>query len=192
MAYTQKNFEHLKGLAGFSDALLDMHFTLYSGYVANTNMLREQMDSAEAGTATFAELRRRFGWEYNGMRLHELYFGNLSKDSVSSADAPLLTESIARAYGSVEQWEDIFRACGAMRGIGWVILAHDRDADTLITTWINEHDMGHLAGATPLIVMDVFEHAFITEYGLDRKAYMDAFFAGLDWRVAQDRLDVTR
>ena len=188
MTYIQKDFSHLKGLAGFSDALLDMHFTLYAGYVANTNALSEQMAQAAKGTPSFAELRRRFGWEFNGMRLHELYFGNLSKDSTSSSDAPLLVERLTKAFGSVAQWEEDFRACGAMRGIGWVVLAYDRESDTLFNTWINEHDLGHLAGAVPIAVMDVFEHAFITEYGLDRAAYMDAFIAGLDWHVCEERL----
>lgn len=187
MTYEQKDFSHLKGLAGFSDALLDLHFTLYNGYVANTNGAIQKMASTPKGTPEFAELRRRFGWEWNGMRLHELYFGNLSKDSVSSGDAPLLTERIAKVYGSMEKWEEDFRACGAMRGIGWVILAHDKESGGLFTTWINEHDLGHLAGAVPLIVMDVFEHAFITEYGLNRAAYIDAFIAGLDWRAAEAR-----
>ncbi len=187
MPYTQKDFSYLKGIKGFSDALLDMHFTLYGGYVTNTNTLAEKMAEAQKGTQEYAELRRRFGWEWNGMRLHELYFGNLSKDSTSISDAPMLVERIVKIYGSVERWEEEFRACGAMRGIGWVILAHDTVSGELFTTWVNEHDMGHLAGATPIIVMDVFEHAFITEYGLNRPAYMDAFINGIDWRVAEQR-----
>lgn len=187
MTYEQKDFEHLKGLAGFSDALLDLHFTLYAGYVKNTNLLIDKLSEAKYGTPEHVEMQRRFGWEWNGMRLHELYFGNLSKDATSATDAPKLKECIEKIYGSVEKWEEDFRACGAMRGIGWVILAHDEESGELFTTWINEHDLGHLAGATPIIVMDVFEHAFITEYGLDRAAYMNAFFGGLDWRVLEER-----
>ncbi len=187
MTYKEKDFSHIIGMSGFSDDLLHMHFTLYAGYVANANALAQQILHTEKGTAAFAELKRRFGWEWNGMRLHELYFGNLSKDGVKSENAPLLTESVARVYGSFEKWEDDFRAVGLMRGIGWVVLAYDKEADTVFNAWINEHDMGHLAGAEPLLVMDVFEHAFITEYGLKRADYIDAFIGNINWSVVEER-----
>ena len=180
MPYQPQDFKRLLGMEGMSDALLSNHFTLYEGYVKNTNAVAELLAGKEPGTPEYAELKRRFGWEWNGMRLHELYFGNLTKES-----KPLMHDE---SVGSVEAWEKDFRAVGAMRGIGWVILAKDAESGNLFNVWINEHDAGHLAGATPLLVMDVFEHAFMLDYGLKRADYIETFFKAIDWEVVEGRL----
>jgi len=139
------------------------------------------------GTPEFAELNRRLGWEFNGMRLHELYFENMSKTGAALADS-LLIEKIAKEWESLELWNKDFRAIGAMRGIGWVILYADKNADRLFNVWVNEHDVGHLSGCAPLLVMDVFEHAYILDYGLKRADYIEAFFKTIDWEKVAERL----
>ena len=192
MTYTAKNYEHLLGTMGFSDQLLKNHFTLYQGYVTNTNKLFETLmmlvKEGKAATPEFAELKRRFGWEFNGMRLHELYFGNMHKSGkVLQSDSALL-QKITAQFGSVENWMIAFKAVGAMRGIGWVVLCYDTDADKLFNVWVNEHDTGHLVGCTPLLIMDVFEHAFMLDYGLKRADYIAAFFNVIDWDVVEKRL----
>lgn len=190
--YQIQDFKHLLGLEGFSDALLTNHFTLYEGYVNNTNKLDEKLNgllvSDQISTPEYAELRRRFGWEWNGMRLHELYFGNLTKQSEHTEGSDLYTTVVAQ-FGSSEVWEKDFRATGAMRGIGWVVLAYDAYAKKLVNVWINEHDGGHLAGTTPLLVMDVFEHAFMLDYGIKRADYIETFFKAIDWKVVNNRYD---
>ncbi len=194
MAYITKNFDSLLGLSGFSDALLKNHFTLYQGYVNNTNKLMEIMkalvDSEKMVTPEFSELKRRFGWEFNGMRLHELYFENLVKTGKSLASKSALRKKMGEDFGSFENWQKDFQATGAIRGIGWVILVYDPRAKQLFNLWINEHDGGHLAGTIPLLVMDVFEHAFMLDYGLKRADYLAAFMAAIDWTVAEKRFRV--
>ena len=185
--YEAKNYEHLLGLSGFSDDLLNNHFGLYNGYVTNTNKALEQMKELPTDSSSFAEISRRFGWEYNGMRLHELYFGGMGKDGGELTEDGALGKKIAQEFGSLDNWRENFLAKGAMRGIGWVILCHDQEEDHLFNVWINEHDMGHLAGAKPLLVMDVFEHAFVLDYGVDRKAYINAFMDAIDWSVVESR-----
>jgi superoxide dismutase, Fe-Mn family len=100
----------------------------------------------------------------------------------------ILKQKIDAAWGSVENWQKEFVGIGAMRGIGWVILAHDKREGKLFNVWINEHDTGHLAGATPLLVMDVFEHAFMLDYGLKRADYINAFVAAIDWHAVEERI----
>jgi Fe-Mn family superoxide dismutase len=185
MAFEAKNFESLLGTKGLSDQLLKNHFTLYQGYVTNTNKVADALGAMakEGKTATpeYAELKRRFGWEWNGMRLHEYYFGNLIKDGKALDKNSNLFRKIVEDFGSYENWEKDFKATGAMRGIGWVILYYD--GSRLFNTWINEHDVGHLSGASPLLVMDVFEHAYMIDYGLKKADYIEAFFRAIDWTI---------
>jgi len=192
MAYEAKNFDHLLGTQGFSDKLLQNHFKLYQGYVNNTNKLMDTLktlvDGGKMAAPEFAELKRRFGWEFNGMRLHELYFGNMGKTpNKYHASSPLAKKLVAQ-FGSYGRWESVFKAVGAIRGIGWVILAYDKQGDRFFNVWINEHDVGHLAGAIPLLVMDVFEHAFMLDYGLNRAEYIESFFKVIDWKAVEGRL----
>ncbi|HLB50979.1 MAG TPA: Fe-Mn family superoxide dismutase [Patescibacteria group bacterium] len=187
MTYAPKNYEHLIGIHGFSENLLRNHFTLYEGYVKSTNILMEKIAATEQGTPEYAELKRRFGWEFNGMRLHEYYFDNMTKETAAPPNAGTLLEKITEYFGSVESWEKDFKTTGLMRGIGWVILYHDTRAGKLFNVWVNEHDLGHLAGATPLLVMDVFEHAFVLDYGLQRAAYIEAFWKAIKWAEVEKR-----
>ncbi len=185
--YQPKDFSHLLGLEGFSDTLFNNHFTLYQGYVTNTNKLVDQMRVIEPGTPEFAELHRRFGWEWNGMRLHELYFENIAKHGVALGERTL-RQKMVTTWGSVEAWEKEFRGMAAMRGIGWVVLVHDKKDGKLFNIWIGEHDEGNLAGTTPLLVMDVFEHAFMVDYGLKRADYINAFMQAIDWHAVEERI----
>lgn len=187
MAYTEKNYNSILGTPGFSDKLLQSHLKLYNVYVANTNKMLELLKTLEAGTPAWAEVKRRFGWEFNGMRLHELYFGNISKEKKTLVESSPLYKKMVHSFGSGESCHDNFVTTGKMRGIGWVIMCYDKEADLLFNVWINEHDAGHLAGAVPLLVMDVFEHAFVMDYGMDRASYINAFIDAIDWDIVEKR-----
>ena len=190
--YIEKDFNGLLGTNGFSDKLLQTHFKLYSGYVANTNKAMELMKSLTSGSPEWAEVKRRFGWEFNGMRLHELYFGNMSKEQKKLSDDHPLMKLMVETFGTGKGCHDDFVATGKMRGIGWVIMAYDPQEKKLFNVWINEHDVGHLGGAVPLLVMDVFEHAFIMDYDMDRAAYINAFISAIDWDVVAKRFEVAQ
>jgi Fe-Mn family superoxide dismutase len=191
MAYVAKDFTNLIGMAGFTETLLKNHFTLYGGYVTNTNkvldMLAQMLKDGKTGAPEYAELKRRLGWEWDGMRLHELYFGNLGGKAGIDA-AGKLAGKLAAEFGSLEAWEKDFRATGAMRGIGWVVLYLDPASGRMFNSWINEHDVAHPAGCTPLLVCDVFEHAYMTDYGIKRADYIEVFFKNIDWKAVEARL----
>jgi superoxide dismutase, Fe-Mn family len=191
MKYEARNFDHLLGTEGFSNTLLTNHFTLYKGYVTNTNKLAETLDGmlkeGKAATPEYAELTRRFGWEFNGMRLHEYYFDNMAKAGSPVDRGSSLLKKIGEEFGGFETWGKDFKATGAMRGIGWTILYYDNVGKNLFNVWVNEHDVGHLSGCTPLLIMDVFEHAFLTDYQLKRADYIEAFTKAINWKMVADR-----
>ncbi|OGO07999.1 MAG: superoxide dismutase [Chloroflexi bacterium RBG_13_57_8] len=191
MAYAAKDYSKLIGMEGFSETLLKNHFTLYQGYVTNANkvadVLAAMLKEGKIGTPEYAELKRRFGWEFNGMKLHEYYFENLG-GKMRLTKTGVLGKMLEASFGSVEAWEQDFRATGAMRGIGWVVLYHDPAACILCNTWVNEHDVGHLAGCQPILIMDVFEHAYMTDYGIKRADYIAAFFKNINWAAAEKRI----
>lgn len=188
--YQIKDFTYLLGLSGFSDTLLTNHFALYEGYVNNVNKLNDAIvkleNEGQFGSLEYAEMNRRFGWEWNGMRLHELYFGNLTKEGAILGENSL-KNAIEKEWGSLDLWQKDFCAMGAMRGIGWVILSFDTLSGKMYNVWINEHNTGHLAGTNPILVMDVFEHAYMSDYGLKRAEYISAFMRSVDWKAAESR-----
>jgi Fe-Mn family superoxide dismutase len=189
MAYSAKDYSNLIEMEGFSETILKNHFTLYQGYVTNTNKIFELL-GGKAKNATdpeYAELKRRLGFEFNGMRLHEYYFENLGGKAPLNRSGTL-AKKLADVFGSYDAWEQDFKATGAMRGIGWAILYQDTLTGGLCNQWINEHEVGHLAGCRPILVMDVFEHAFMIDYGLKRADYIEAFFRNIDWTAVEGRL----
>ena len=191
MPYTAKDYSKLVGISGFSETLLKNHFTLYQGYVTNTNKvmdtLAQMLKEGKTATPEFAELKRRLGWEFNGMRLHEYYFENLGGKGALPAGGKL-EKKLSADFGSYETWEKDFKGTGSMRGIGWCVLYQDMTNGNLINFWINEHDVSHPAGCNPLMIMDVFEHAFMIDYGLKRADYIEAFFKNIDWKTVESRL----
>lgn len=189
--YTAKDYSSLIGMEGLSEELLKNHFTLYQGYVTNTNKLLETFEllrkDDKMGTPEFAELKRRLGWEFNGMRLHEFYFENLGGKAAIDKNGRL-AKQLAEDFGGYEAWEKDFRAVGAMRGIGWAALYQDPVNGKLFNFWINEHDGGHPANGNLILIMDVFEHAFMLDYGTKRPAYIDVFFKNINWASVEARL----
>lgn len=190
--YEPINYEGLSDIGGLSNELLTNHFTLYEGYVKNTNELLNLLDTKKPGTLEYSELQRRFGWEFDGMRLHELYFENLTKRPKTPSKNSLLAKKITKIYGSLENWRKNFAAVAAMRGIGWAILYYDPKSKELFNIWINEHDQGHLAGCVPIIVCDCFEHAYMLDYGTKRADYVDTFLKNLNWFQVEERFKVTK
>ncbi|MFI5119438.1 MAG: superoxide dismutase [Thermoanaerobaculia bacterium] len=191
--YSTKDFSRLLGTPGFSDGLLKQHFELYAGYVRNANGLHAELEAsapAKPPTPAWSELKRRFGWEWNGMRLHEIYFGNLTRNARRPGGS--LVDRIESDFGSRDAWEKEFRATGSLRGIGWAALVWDAAARRLFNVWIDEHDRGVLAGCPILLLMDVFEHAFMMDYGTKRADYIDAFLAAADWEEAARRYEAAR
>jgi superoxide dismutase, Fe-Mn family len=189
--YEPKNFEEILGTPGLSDRLLNNHFTLYQGYISNINKLDNTLDRMEKDnnftSAEYAELNRRFGWEWNGMRLHEYYFENISKEPAKINKDSELYKKIENKWKSFENWEKDFKAMAAMRGIGWVVLYLDKESEKLFNVWINEHDTGHLSGCKPILVMDVFEHSYMTDYGIKKADYIPVFWNAIDWNVVEKR-----
>ncbi len=190
-AYHPKSYAHLLGMEGFSDNLLKNHFALYQGYVTQTNRsletLERMLKEGKAGSPEYAEIKRRLGWEFNGMRLHEYYFENLGgKERIDQTGK--LFRKISENFGSYETWEKDFKSTGMMRGIGWAILYEDSFSGRLFNFWINEHEAGHPSGGNPILILDVFEHAFMIDYRLKRADYIEAFFKNIHWKVLEKRL----
>ncbi len=183
----------LTGLVGLSDEQIKQHEKLYNGYVTNVNKLNvelaELVSTGKEGTADFSELKRRLGFEYNGMRLHELYFGNMKAGGGPLASSSALYAKLVESFGSFESWEKDFKATAKMRGVGWAILYQDPVSKTLSNHWVSMHEEGHPVGFIPVLVMDIWEHAFTVDYKpTERPKYIDAFFANLDWAACESRL----
>ena len=197
-SYKARRFE-LSGLHGISDRTLEMHFKLYEGYVQNTNVLNEKITAIlkdgkidHEEMPAYSELTRRLGFEYNGMVLHEYYFENLKRNGEG---APAQSSGFRRAaeasFGSFDTWKADFIGVGQMRGVGWAICYHDPANGRLSNHWITLHEIGNVSGFTPVLVMDVWEHAFLLDYKpAERSKYIEAFFANINWQVVDARMRV--
>ena len=193
--YTVKSFE-LHGLNGISDRTLETHFKLYEGYVKETNRLSEELreflkdgkiDHEEM--PAYSELTRRLGFEYNGMVLHELYFANLVKgEAKGPSGGSAFLKAVTDSFGSYELWRTAFMSVGNMRGVGWAICYQDPATGSVSNHWVTLHEHGNVAGFIPLLIMDVWEHAYLLDYRpAERTRYIEAFFANINWPTIDAR-----
>jgi Fe-Mn family superoxide dismutase len=161
--------------------------------VRNTNLLNEQIADLtqhdKGASPECAELTRRLGFEYNGMILHEYYFGNLTAGSSRPSSDSTLHRAITQGFGDFDKWLADFRRVGAMRGVGWAILFQDPANGRLSNLWISLHQEGNPAGFKPLLVMDVWEHAYMVDYkATERAKGIEAFVANIDWKAVEGRM----
>jgi superoxide dismutase, Fe-Mn family len=195
--YHAKQF-NLHGLEGISDRTLEMHMSLYEGYVKATNDLTREISELRQDGAVdqeempaYSELTRRLGFEYNGMVLHEYYFDNMRRKATSKEPArdSAFLRSIEESFGGYDQWKTDFVSVGKMRGVGWAI-CYQHPSDGRITNhWTSLHEHGNVAGFVPILVMDVWEHAFLLDYAPSKRGeYIDAFFANIDWNAVDQRM----
>ena len=199
-AYKPRQF-NLSGLQGISDKTLETHFKLYEGYVKSVNELNEKIaEMLKDGRVdqdefpAYSELNRRLGFEYNGMVLHEYYFQNLQKQgSGNPASGSNFTKAAEKSFGSYDLWKTDFVGIGKMRGVGWAICYQDPGTGIISNHWITLHEIGNVSGFIPVLVMDVWEHAFILDYApADRPKYIEAFFSNVNWQAVESRLGTKR
>jgi Fe-Mn family superoxide dismutase len=197
--YDVKPF-NLHGLVGISDRTIEMHLTLYEGYVKATNQLTTQIGELlkdgridHEEMPAYSELTRRLGFEYNGMVLHEYYFENLHNGVSKKPDrgSPFL-KAAEDSFGAYDMWKLDFCSVGKMRGVGWAVCALNPASHCLSNHWISLHEHGHVAGFIPILVMDVWEHAYLLDYKpSERASYIEAFFANIDWKSVEKRLQLS-
>jgi superoxide dismutase, Fe-Mn family len=181
-----------KELKGFSESQITQHWKLYEGYVAQTNSLKEELlnlrKEGKVGTPLYADRRRRFGFELNGMVLHEYYFGNLASGHPGLAAGSHLYKALESEYGNFDAWKEDFVKAGASRSIGWAALYLDPRTGSLTNHFIQLHEEGHIAGFIPVLLMDVWEHAYMVDFGAaGRPDYIKMFFDNVNWDAAEKR-----
>jgi len=193
MTYTPRTF-NLPTLEGISEKQIKVHLALYEGYVKHVNLIMSMLvaygqTEDEGGKYSLAELRRRFAFEFDGMRMHELYFAQLEDGKQKSDDGSALENAVKEKYGE-KGLEAHIREVAGSRGIGWVVVYKDTVANTIHTTFVNDHEVGQLAGLPILLALDLWEHAYMVDYvPAEKKNYIDAFFANLNWSVVEKRFN---
>lgn len=196
MTYTTKTF-NLSTLTGLSEKQIQVHLGLYEGYVKNVNLIMEKLGAVRGGTLELdpyivAELRRRFAFEFDGMRMHEYYFAQFEGGSTSLTAGGVFEKAVAEKYGSSEKFIDHVKEVAGTRGIGWVVAYYEPMLKTVHTVFVNDHEVGQLAGLPVILALDLWEHAYMVDYvPAEKKNYIEAFFANLNWSVVEKRFEAT-
>jgi superoxide dismutase, Fe-Mn family len=196
MEYQAQPFALPETIKGLSKAQLELHLGLYAGYVKHVNLLQSQLNKLASingnGEFTYAiqELRRRLSFEWNGMRLHEIYFDTLVDGSqVLMADSPLYI-AITKQYGNFSKWLDIFQNIST-RGPGWALLQYDPVQQQFFNNWVADHEIGQLAGVPIVLALDHWEHAYLVDYKPAQKAeYVQAYLQAVNWHSVSKRFDI--
>jgi Fe-Mn family superoxide dismutase len=195
--YQPKRLPFRTPLNGISDRTLKNHHDkLYVAYVDKKNEIENRLEhlgrkvtsgDGKAGNTTYSELRALKDSEtyaVNGVYLHEWYFEILGGDG-KFENSRELVDAITASYGSVESFITYFSEC-AMAARGWSVLAWDTKENRLWIYNCDAHNQGGVWGALPIIVLDVYEHAYFMDYGADRQAYLKAFWKNFNWTSAND------
>ncbi len=189
MEYTPKTFT-LPTLDGISQKSVDEHIELYQGYVKNFNAIAKKLVEYAADTEgnahALSELIRRKSFEFDGMRLHELYFEQFEGGPKAQNQDSELGQAFKKEYH--EYFEQYFKAIGNMRGPGWAMLYYDPVGKQFQAGFSGEQHQGHFVTLPVILAMDVWEHAFLLDYGaLGKGKYIDAFFKNLNWKTVEER-----
>lgn len=190
--YQEKIF-NLPQLSGISEDQVKVHLGLYAGYVKHVNLILDTLQSfsqdQNANPYVTAEVRRRFAFEFDGMRMHEYYFEQFEGGAVAQNPASALAAVATKKYGSYENLIAHIKQVAGTRGIGWVVTYYDGVADTLCTVFVADHELGQLSSLPIVLALDLWEHAYMVDYKpADKPKYIDAFFANLNWSVVENRL----
>jgi Fe-Mn family superoxide dismutase len=192
MPYKVKDALKPHRLKGISSDQIEQHWELYRGYVKNVNELIGEIAGAEPGSRHWAELKRRAGFELDGVVLHEYYFENLKAGTTLRPKGTLI-QALDSTWKDLEAWKEDFAHTGEIRGVGWAILYHDPGTGHLFNWWVGDHELGHPAGFTPILVMDVWEHAYMVDHGAGgRKDYIEAFMENVNWDAVEQRFEESR
>ena len=196
MTYSPRTF-NLPPLTGLSEKQIKVHLALYEGYVKHVNLIAEKLTAVRAGTLELdpylvAELRRRFAFEFDGMRMHEYYFEQFEGGATAMNQNSSLISAATERYREAGLIGHVKEVAGS-RGIGWVVVYADPRGNTLHTVFVNDHELGQLAGLPVILALDMWEHAYMVDYvPAEKKNYIDAFFENLNWSVVEKRFDATK
>ena len=183
--FTEKTF-NIPALKGISAKTIEEHVKLYAGYVKNANSIIEKIPEYQGYTKEDAfapyvvsEMHRRFSFEFNGMRNHEIYFSH-----IEGGPQPLSPDSaIIKAGFDLEK----FKALALTRGVGWAMLVWDPVSKQLLHNWVDEQHLGQLNGGKIILALDMWEHSFVADYQPSgKKQYVEDFFANLNWQTCEE------
>lgn len=192
MHYEAKTFD-IPLLEGISQESVDLHLGLYQGYVKHVNLIREKiagyLEDESCNEYAIAEMQRRLGFEFGGMKNHEAYFAQFEGGAQPLPNGTL-KEKIDFQWGSFDAWLERFKAMAKTRGVGWAMLYYDEDTEQLVQTWVDEQHLGQLVNTRIILALDMWEHSFMRDYLPSEKGkYIDAFFKNLNWSVVAARLE---
>ena len=189
-----KKFEtkqfNIPTLIGISEKTIEEHLKLYAGYVKHTNLILEHIEELKQNTEKYAyelgEVQRRFGFEYNGMRNHEVYFAGFEGGPKSLNEESEFKKKIAEDFGSFEQWLTYFKTLATTRGVGWAMLYYDKKDKRLLNAWVDEQHLGQLQDCTLILGLDMWEHSYVADYQPSgKKNYIEDFFTNLNWGMIE-------
>lgn len=182
---------NIPSLKGISEKNIEEHIKLYEGYVKHANLILDEIENRDAEKDSYAisEMQRRFSFEFDGMKNHEIYFSSFENGPKEISEGELKNK-ITATWGSFENWLARFKTIAKTRGIGWAILYYDKNTDRLLNSWIDEQHLGHLTGCTPVLALDMWEHSFVSDYYPSGKAtYIEDFFENLNWEVIENNFN---
>jgi Fe-Mn family superoxide dismutase len=198
--YQAKDFSHIQNVGNITNKSFSLHLKLYEGYVQNVNTLIKKLQEIKdqktvlENREEFSELHRRFAWEFNGMRLHEIFFGQLSEEKVfdiQKIKSLEIYKQIEKDFSSFKNWQEDFINIAKTRGFGWTVLIYDPIAKKLFNSWINEHDTGIFANCKIVFAIDMLEHAYIIDFGTDRATYLQNIFEHTDFQKVEENFLTT-
>ena len=189
--FTPKTFQ-LPQLKGISAKNVEEHLKLYAGYVKFANYVQNQIaelsKDAEKNAYEIAELQRRFAFEHDGMRNHEIYFSQFEGGPAALAADGALMQKIVQDFGSSEAFMARLKAVAMTRGVGWAMLYDCKESGHLLMQWVDEQHLGHLAGPKCILALDMWEHSYVYDFTTSqKKQYVEAFFENLNWQKVEDR-----